>query len=707
MKTKAPKLFTLLSLGISTLASCGGSNYDTKVIKFNTDGGTPIDDITVPWGKKFTSAEIPSTTKEGHTLVNWYADAQKTTAFTEAIIEADTTLYAKWSVNAYKVHYVDGDDTAKELYPVRSFNYGTDVALPTPTKTNVTFVGWYTSASRDVASLVSGTYKMPATDITLYAGWSNNYYDVTFAQNGDDVTGEMANVRLSYGGNVTLPANVFNRVGYTFAGWNTAPDGSGTAYANQGQIANFDHAGPFVLYAQWKANTYKVNFYDYNEKLADLQLEGDYRSQLVIPTGSSYVRARAGFEFQGWGTLAKTKDTSFNDAKLYYQVESGVATPLSFAQGKVAFESGVALYEASALPLDYAIQGETNLFAIYTRKMVVISFASEGGEALEAVTGRYGQSVVLPTPVYAGHTFNGWYEEGASERYHGTDLTVVMPAEALTLHAHWTLNQYKISFLTNTTPASLPSVTLDYGAPLGDALPETGALSKPGYSFEGWAYSDQTPVLPTDTVPAKNITLSAKWSANELTVSYHAGEGTGETYVDVKTFGEEGYASLASIQDAGFACEGHDFKGWNTKEDGSGDDVLVLDAAYFAKSSSAIDLYAQWTVNKYTVNYHSGMDSIYIAPTKPDYGTALNQPALAQNGYRFDGWFYDADFTQPVGENDTVPAHNVDLYGKWSANSLQVNYHANQGEGTVASTSHVYNQGDWTVLTSDRFTREG
>ena len=708
MKIKSPKLFLLLSLGVSALTGCGGENeYNVKTISFNTDGGTPIQDIMVAWGKTFTADQIPATTKEGHTLVNWYEDAQKTKAFTQAQIEENLTLYAKWSVNSYKVDYLDGDDTSKNLYPTATFNYGSNVNLPTPTKANVTFVGWYTSAQRDVASLVSGTYKMPATNITLYAGWSDNYYDVTFAENGDGVTGEMAKVRLAHGGDTILPANNFSRVGYTFSGWNTKADGTGTTYLNGGRIIEFPSAGPLVLYAQWKANTYKVNFYDYNEKLDALQKEGDYRAPLSIPSDAAYTRARAGFDFQGWGLLQATKDTAFNDSKLYFQVESGVATPLGFAQGKAAFEEGKPLYEATALPQGYLIQGETNLFAIYTRKTVAISFATEGGDAVGSVLGRYGENILLPTPIYAGHTFVGWYEEGATERYHGADMTVAVPTEPVTLHAKWLLNQYTISYITNTTPASFASKTLDYGAPLASALPGEEDISKAGYSLDGWYYDDDTKAKPTDTVPAKDITLSAKWNANHLTVVYHAGEGSGENVEAEKVFDAPGYASLSDIADLGFACEGHDFKGWNTKADGSGDDVLVLDAEDFAKASGTLDLYAQWTVNQYTVTYHSNDDATYIAPVKPDYGTPLNLQSLTKAGYRWDGWYYDAAFQQKVPENATVPAQNIDLYGKWTPKSLEVVYHANQGQGEVASTNHVYDKDEWSKLTEQRFTRDG
>ena len=54
-----------------------------------------------------------------------------------------------------------------------------------------------------------------------------------------------------------LTANSFTRVGYSFNGWNTASDGSGTDYSDQQSVLNI---GNTVLYAKWLANTYTITF---------------------------------------------------------------------------------------------------------------------------------------------------------------------------------------------------------------------------------------------------------------------------------------------------------------------------------------------------------------------------------------------------------------------------------------------------------------
>ena len=70
---------------------------------------------------------------------------------------------------------------------------------------------------------------------------------VTFNSNGG--SGTMASQTSSVASN--LNANTFTRSGFTFTGWNTAADGSGTSYENQ---ASYPFASSVTLYAQWCPN---------------------------------------------------------------------------------------------------------------------------------------------------------------------------------------------------------------------------------------------------------------------------------------------------------------------------------------------------------------------------------------------------------------------------------------------------------------------
>lgn len=124
-----------------------------------------------------------------------------------------------------------------------------------PTRTGYTFNGYFTATSGGTkyynadGSSAKNWDKTTAT--TLYAQWTANEYTVKFNANGGE--GEMANQDFTYDKAQNLTTNAFNRTGYTFAGWNTNANGSGTAYTDGQSAQNLtaDNNGTINLYAQW------------------------------------------------------------------------------------------------------------------------------------------------------------------------------------------------------------------------------------------------------------------------------------------------------------------------------------------------------------------------------------------------------------------------------------------------------------------------
>ena len=123
------------------------------------------------------------------------------------------------------------------------------------TRTGYNFTGWNTAADGTGSAYANGALYPFAASTTLYAQWSAvaSSYTVTF--NGNGATGgTMANEVAS--APTALTANAFTRTGYNFTGWNTAADGTGSAYANG---ALYPFAASTTLYAQWSAtSTYTV-----------------------------------------------------------------------------------------------------------------------------------------------------------------------------------------------------------------------------------------------------------------------------------------------------------------------------------------------------------------------------------------------------------------------------------------------------------------
>ena len=112
---------------------------------------------------------------------------------------------------------------------------------------------------------------------------------VTFNANGG--TGSMSAQTSCSAANLT--SNAFTRAGYTFSGWNTAADGSGTAYANG---ASYPFTASATLYAQWTANSLTITY--------DSQ-GGSAIAAGSTTTGGSIAASpgtptRAGYTFNGW-----------------------------------------------------------------------------------------------------------------------------------------------------------------------------------------------------------------------------------------------------------------------------------------------------------------------------------------------------------------------------------------------------------------------
>ena len=108
-------------------------------------------------------------------------------------------------------------------------------------------------------------------------------YSITFDGNGAD-DGEMDAITATYDEEYTLTANTFTRNGYTFTGWNTEADGSGTSYEDGATVSNLttEDGATVTLYAQWEENTsdYTITVTEYTG--GDLEAEYDYEEGALI-----------------------------------------------------------------------------------------------------------------------------------------------------------------------------------------------------------------------------------------------------------------------------------------------------------------------------------------------------------------------------------------------------------------------------------------
>lgn len=145
-----------------------------------------------------------------------------------------------------------------------------------------------------------------------------------------------------------------------------------------------------------------------------------------------------------------------------------------------------------------------------------LSFDSNGGNTVSDIkTIYYGQKYgELPTPTKENYTFKGWF----TDKENGTEITANTIVNALvnqTLYAHWTPNQYVVSFDVNGEDATVDvnKKTLTYGDDLG-SLPTP---TRDYYSFDGWFTDKESGnQVSEETVfdTAKDVILYAHWTKN-------------------------------------------------------------------------------------------------------------------------------------------------------------------------------------------------
>ena len=272
-----------------------------------------------------------------------------------------------------------------------------------------------------------------------------------------------------------------------------------------------------------------------------------------------------------------------------------------------------------------------------------VTFDTDGGSAVDTQTIPYGGKAAAPAaPAKPGYTFAGWELDGKAYDF---DAPVT---ENLTLTANWTVNRYTITFDTDGGSAIAP-ITQDYGT----AVTTPADPTRTGYTFAGW-----TPAIP-ETMPAENLTIKAKWTVNQYTL----------------TFDTDGGSAIAPItQDYGTAVTapadptrtGYTFAGWTPEipETMPAEDLTIK---------------AKWTVNRYTITFDTDGGSA-IAPITQDYGTAVTAPAdPTRTGYTFAGWTPEI----PAA----MPAEDLTIKAKWTVNTYTIAYDLDGGtaEGNPAS----------------------
>ncbi len=238
----------------------------------------------------------------------------------------------------------------------------------------------------------------------------------------------------------------------------------------------------------------------------------------------------------------------------------------------------------------------------------------------------YGVGATLPTDVTrTGYTFKGWYD---NENLTSSPVTAISNTETGNKEywAKWEINQYTVTVKPENGEADI-TITQDYGT----AIAAPADPTREGYTFTGWDRD-----IPA-TMPAENMTVTAKWKVNQYTITFDTNGGSEITPI-TQDYG------TAITAPASPTREGYTFIGWDK----------AIPATMPAENMT---ITAKWKVNQYTITFDSNGGS-EIAPITQDYGTAITAPAdPTREGYTFIGW----DKAIPA----TMPAEDLTITAQW------------------------------------------
>ncbi len=244
----------------------------------------------------------------------------------------------------------------------------------------------------------------------------------------------------------------------------------------------------------------------------------------------------------------------------------------------------------------------TTLYAHFgTPYTVTYSCGGESGTAPNSDTA-FSDAQFTPaanTCSKTGHTFAGWAVSGTNDvKTAGTAFTWNY-SENKTLTATWTPNTYTISYTMNggTNYSGYPtSYTYGTGATIN------GTPTRTGYTFAGWCTdSGLTTCAMTQTISTTdtgNKTFYAKWTANQYTVTYSCGDGTGTKPADTTaTYG-------SSFTPAANTCSKteHTFAGWTVS---GTSDVKTAGTGFTWNYTQNKTLTAKWTANTYNITLNN------------------------------------------------------------------------------------------------------
>ena len=282
-------------------------------------------------------------------------------------------------------------------------------------------------------------------------------------------------------------------------------------YANGGQVEGTVYVGTNKIGTK---NNYfdsvkATNAIDHTDEKPTTVFTGDVYCEGDIRGGSFYGSVTAPDSADSMGTVWKKICGNISGGTFYGPVTTECHVSGGTYYGGLTMNKNAKL---SGQPIDTGdvINDTTNTpEPNVTPATVTYAYGALGGTYATQIV-QAGEKAIEPdVPSRQGYQFTDWYLDDTKYDFN-TAVTGNM-----TLTAQWRINQYTITFDTDGGSAIAP-ITQDYGT----AITAPAAPTKTGYTFAGWDRA-----IPA-TMSAENMTIKAKWTVNQYTISFDTDGGS-------------------------------------------------------------------------------------------------------------------------------------------------------------------------------------
>lgn len=650
--------------GLALYANWSANSYTVSFDMCGGNGGAASVDVIF-------DSKVPTVTppvREGYTFGGYFAGADGSGAQyiyangegTKAYdIDADCTLYAKWTANTYDVVLnAQGGSGGSTVTAV----FGSDMpVIAAPDKPGYLFGGYFENPNGSGkkyynADCSSASVYDRADRITLYALWTPITYNIQLYSRGENV-GTMQNVVY---GELRLPSA--EKIGisypnYNFVGWNIYDEQnwamytSGRTYAaglaaEQGKTA--------YIYAAWLEKDKYTITYDANGGEGAPSASEVHTDETIKISGT--VPNRRNYTFAGWSEKS-------DSAEAQYQPNDD-------------FTMGNSL---------------VTLFAVWHKNPELV-YNANGGAFTTYAGASYppaGSSVSLTdaVPQREGYIFCGWAESSLAAKADVVSAPYTMPNRDTILYAVWEPVKYAVS-VSVADGYSVSGINAD-GYVLGEYAEFTVSGSAPKVYVNGILTHPTDGVYKIEIKGAAYVVVSDATSVN---IIYNANGGINPP-IDMRIYVNGDSVLVKSDLPSKI---GYSFCGWASSADSEfaeykgGDTVAV--------GSEDIVLYAVWEPILYTVRYDAdgGIGSMPATSAVYDKKFTLSENAFAKSGCQFAGWSYSpngeiAYINGAAVKNLTdIQNGNITLYAVWRGAKTKVNFHFEGGSSGSASCEAVY-----------------